>query len=162
MVHHDARASWRWIAIGAGVAALLAASRQAPLGPLPFGLGYVIGTLAFVPGSLQTIAAGATFGVVWGSGLALVSATLGASLAFLVARHLGREFFRRHLPAGGRLAALDSAIGKEDLKVVALLRLSPIVPFNLGNDLFWLTRARFGAYVPPSFAGMAPGAVLHA
>ena len=131
-------------------------------GVMLFAGGYVLGTLLFVPGALLTIAAGIVYGPWWGGLLSLVCATIGATLAFLVARHLARGIVGRWVAKRESFRALDAAIGKEDWKAVALLRLSPLVPFNVSNYAFGVTRARLSAYVLASFVGMAPGSLLYA
>jgi uncharacterized membrane protein YdjX (TVP38/TMEM64 family) len=131
-----------------------------PWGPVVFAAGYVVGTVAFAPGSLLTLAAGATFGVVKGTVVVLVAATLGASLAFLIARYLARGFVERRLAGNERFAAIDRAIGARGRTIVFLLRLSPLFPFNLLNYALGLTRVRFPDYLMAS-AGMLPGTLLY-
>ena len=57
--------------------------------------------------------------------------------------------------------AIDTAVAREGWKIVALLRLSPVVPFNLLNYVFGVTRVRLRDYVIASWAGMLPGVVLY-
>jgi uncharacterized membrane protein YdjX (TVP38/TMEM64 family) len=130
------------------------------LGALVFIAGYVVATVAFVPGSLLTLGAGAIFGLVQGVALVLVGATLGASAAFLVARHVARRPVERRLAGNPRFAAIDRAVGREGRKIVFLLRLSPVFPFNLLNYALGLTRVRFVDFVIAS-AGMLPGTLLY-
>lgn len=91
----------------------------------------------------------------------LVGATLGASLAFLVARHVARSGVERRLGASEKLRAVDEAVGREGGKVVFLLRLSPVFPFNALNYAPGLTRVRFRDYVVASLIGMAPGTFMY-
>jgi uncharacterized membrane protein YdjX (TVP38/TMEM64 family) len=129
-------------------------------GPIVFGVGYVIATVAFVPGSVLTLAAGAIFGIVKGTALVLVAATAGASAAFLVSRYLARGAIERRLAGNRRFAAVDRAVGKEGRKIVFLLRLSPVFPFNLLNYGLGLTNVRFADFLIAS-AGMLPGTLLY-
>jgi uncharacterized membrane protein YdjX (TVP38/TMEM64 family) len=129
-------------------------------GPVVFVAGYALATVAFVPGSLLTLAAGALFGLARGTILVLVAATLGASLAFLVARYLARDLVERRLAGNERFAAIDRAVAVEGRKIVFLLRLSPLFPFNLLNYALGLTRVRFADYLVAS-AGMVPGTLLY-
>lgn len=129
-------------------------------GPLVFILGYAVATVAFIPGSLLTLAAGAIFGLVQGTIYTLVGATLGASAAFLVARYLARGAIERRIAGNAKFAAIDRAVGKEGFKIVALLRLSPVFPFNLLNYSLGLTRVRFLDYFLASVA-MLPGTLLY-
>jgi uncharacterized membrane protein YdjX (TVP38/TMEM64 family) len=128
--------------------------------PLAFLLGYVAATVAFVPVSILTLAAGALFGLWKGTLLAFVAATLGAAAAFLVSRYLAREFVQRRLAGDQRAAAIDRAIGEDGRKIVFLLRLSPVFPFNLLNYALGLTTVRFTDYLIASL-GMLPGTFLY-
>ncbi|HEY2291371.1 MAG TPA: TVP38/TMEM64 family protein [Thermoanaerobaculia bacterium] len=129
-------------------------------GPVVFILGYAVATVAFVPGSLLTLAAGAIFGLVKGTTYTLIGATLGASAAFLVARYVARGAIERRIAGNARFAAIDRAVGREGFKIVALLRLSPIFPFNLLNYSLGLTKVGFLPYFLASIA-MLPGTLLY-
>jgi uncharacterized membrane protein YdjX (TVP38/TMEM64 family) len=129
-------------------------------GPVVFASAYVVATVAFVPGSLLTLAAGAIFGVVEGTLLVFLSASAGACLAFLVSRHLARSAIERRLEGNQRFAAIDRAIAADGRKIVLLLRLSPVFPFNLLNYALGLTRVRFPDYAV-ACAGMLPGTLLY-
>ena len=130
------------------------------LGPGVFISGYIIATVALVPGSLLTLAAGAIFGVVKGTIYVSLGATLGASVAFLISRYLGRSFVERQLAKNPRFAEIDRAVKREGRKIVLLLRLSPVFPFNLLNYSLGLTNVRFTDYVIAS-VGMLPGTMLY-
>jgi uncharacterized membrane protein YdjX (TVP38/TMEM64 family) len=129
-------------------------------GPAVFVLGYALATVAFVPGSLLTLAAGALFGIVPGALYVLAGATLGSAAAFLIARHLARAWVERRTATDPRFAAVDRAIGEEGRKIVLLLRLSPVFPYNLLNYALGLTRVRFRDYLVASL-GMLPGILLY-
>ena len=92
--------------------------------------------------------------------IALAAATAGASLAFLIARYLARDGVRRAIETRRNIAAIDRAIAAEGWKIVLLLRLSPLVPFNLQNYLFGLTAVPFGSYVAATFVGIAPATAV--
>ncbi|HXO20309.1 MAG TPA: TVP38/TMEM64 family protein [Thermoanaerobaculia bacterium] len=129
-------------------------------GPLVFIAGYAVATVAFVPGALLTLAAGAIFGLVRGTLYTFVGATIGAAAAFLVARYAARAAIERKTAGNPRFQAIDRAVSKEGFKVVALLRLSPIFPFNLLNYALGLTQVRFLDYFLGSIA-MLPGTLLY-
>lgn len=129
-------------------------------GPLAFLAGYAVAVVAFVPGSLLTLAGGATFGLVRGVVYVWLAATLGAVLAFLVARHLARPWVEQRVATDPRFAAIDGAIASQGGRIVFLLRLSPLFPFSLLNYALGLTRVRFRDYTIASF-GMLPGTVLY-
>jgi uncharacterized membrane protein YdjX (TVP38/TMEM64 family) len=170
----------RW-KISAGVAfviGLLAAVRLLPVeewlraiqehidgmgaaGALLYGAVYVAGALLFVPGSLLTIGAGLLFGLVWGTVLVSAASTAASALAFLIGRHLVRERVEKLARTNRRYGALDRAIGQKGWKVVALLRLSPLVPYSLSNYLYGATPVEFGPYLLASWAGALPGTLLY-
>ena len=129
-------------------------------GPIVFIFGYATAAVAFVPGSVLTLAAGAIFGLVKGVLLVFVAAVLGSAAAFLVARYLARAAIERRLAGNPRFAAVDRAVGAEGRKIVFLLRLSPVFPFNLLNYGLGLTRVRFVDYLIASI-GMIPGTILY-
>ena len=134
--------------------------RQGAWGAAVFVAAYVAATVAFVPGSLLTLAAGAIFGLARGTVYVLVAATLGAGLAFLVARYAARPWVERRIAANPRFAAIDRAVGTQGRWIVFLLRLSPVFPFNLLNYALGLTRVRFADYLLAS-VGMLPGTLLY-
>ncbi len=129
-------------------------------GPIVFVAVYALATVAFVPGSILTLAAGALFGLWRGVLLVFVAAVLGASAAFLVSRHLARPAIENRLAGNVRLAGIDRAIGEGGGWIVFLLRLSPVFPFNLLNYALGLTRVRFVDYLWASI-GMLPGTFLY-
>jgi uncharacterized membrane protein YdjX (TVP38/TMEM64 family) len=124
-------------------------------GPAVFIAGYVLAALAFVPGSVLTIAAGAIFGLGAGTLYVFIGASLGACIAFALARSFARGAIERRLAGNKRFAAVDRAIAKEGLRIVFLLRLSPLFPFSIGNYALGLTRVRFRDYAI-ACAGMLP------
>jgi uncharacterized membrane protein YdjX (TVP38/TMEM64 family) len=130
------------------------------LGPVAFIAGYALAVVGFVPGSVLTLAAGAIFGVLEGTLYVFLAATLGSAGAFLVSRYLARRAVERRLEGDPRFAAIDRAIGVQGRKIVFLLRLSPIFPFNLLNYALGLTRVRLVDYLIASL-GMIPGTLLY-
>jgi len=129
-------------------------------GPIVFILGYAVAAVAFVPGSLLTLAAGAIFGLARGVVYVFIAAVLGSSAAFLVSRYLARRAIERRLANHPRFAAIDRAVGAQGRKIVFLLRLSPVFPFNLLNYGLGLTKVSFADYAAAS-VGMLPGTLLY-
>ena len=129
-------------------------------GPVVFILGYAAAVVAFVPGSVLTLAAGAIFGITTGVVYVFVAAVLGSSAAFLVSRYLARSAIEHRIAGNPRFAAIDRAVGAEGRKIVFLLRLSPVFPFTLLNYALGLTRVRFADYLIASI-GMLPGTLLY-
>lgn len=129
--------------------------------PVIFGILYVVATIAFLPGSVLTLGAGVLFGVVWGSVIVSISATLGAAAAFLIGRYFAREPIEKKISGNKKFEEIDDAVGKEGWKIVVLTRLSPIFPFNLQNYAYGLTKVKFSHYFFASWIGMLPGTILY-
>ena len=130
-----------------------------PWGPIAFVTGYIIACVAFIPGLVLTLAAGAIFGWV-GVAYVFVGAGLGATAAFLIARYVARSAIERKLARYPRFAAIDRAIAREGRKIVTLLRLSPAFPFNLLNYALGLTQVRLSDYLV-AMVGIVPGTLLY-
>lgn len=128
-------------------------------GPLLFMALYALATVLFLPGSVLTLAGGALFGPLWGTLWNLTGATLGAGLAFLIARHLGADWVARR--AGARLQRLNDGVTAEGWRFVAFVRLVPLFPFNLLNYALGLTRIPFTAYLVATWLFMLPGAFAY-
>lgn len=131
------------------------------LGLVAYGLAYMLAALAFVPGSALTLGAGAIFGPLRGLAVVSLASTASAALAFLIARHLARHRVESLARSYPRFRAVDRAIAEGGWKVVALLRLSPAMPFSAGNYLFGLTAVGFWPYLLASWVSMLPGTFLY-
>ncbi len=170
--------SWKWVVAGALLAALIVAGILLPikewvgsfrgwimdLGPwsgLMFAGIYVLATVLLVPVSVLTIVAGLAFGLGWGFVVVVISATIGATLAFLVSRYLVHDRVKILVETRPRFKAVNEAVSKEGWKIVALLRLSPLVPFNLQNYFYGVTDIKLLHYVPATFVGIMPGTMLY-
>jgi uncharacterized membrane protein YdjX (TVP38/TMEM64 family) len=143
----DAAALQAWVE-GAGAA-----------GPVLFMGLYAVATVLFLPGAVLTLAGGALFGPLWGTLWNLTGATLGAALAFLIARHLGADWVARR--AGPRLQRLNEGVASEGWRFVAFVRLVPLFPFNLLNYALGLTRISFVTYLLATWVFMLPGAFAY-
>ena len=128
-------------------------------GPLLFIALYAAATVLFLPGAVITLAGGALFGPVWGTLWNLSGATLGAALAFLIARYLDAGWVSRR--AGPRLTRLNDRVAAERWRFVAFVRLVPLFSFNLLNYALGLTRIAFVSYVMASAVFMLPGALAY-
>ena len=129
-------------------------------GVVVFALIYVLGAVVLAPEALLTILAGFAYGF-WGLPIVLVAATIGAAAAFLIARYLARERVRAAMARRRNLAAIDRAVAEGGWKIVGLLRLSPLVPFNLQNYLFGATGIPFLHFAAATFVGIIPGTALY-
>jgi uncharacterized membrane protein YdjX (TVP38/TMEM64 family) len=127
--------------------------------PIGFILIYTLGTVLFFPGSILSLLGGAVFGPLWGTAWNLTGATLGATIAFIVARTVAGGWVARRV--GGRLRRLVDGVTAEGWRFVALMRLVPLIPFNLLNYALGLTGVSMVAYVLTSAVCMLPGAMAY-
>ncbi len=128
-------------------------------GPILFMGLYAMATVLFLPGAVITLAGGALFGPLWGTLWNLTGATVGAALAFLMARYLGADWVTRR--AGPRMQRLNDGVAAEGWRFVAFVRLVPLFPFNLLNYALGLTRVSFITYLLASWVFMLPGAFTY-
>jgi uncharacterized membrane protein YdjX (TVP38/TMEM64 family) len=178
-VAEPGRSSWRLpLTAAAGLAALIAAHHLLPVerwlagfqrwveglgwwAPVVYGVVYVLAAVLLVPGSVLTLGAGLIFGVARGTLVVVVSATVAAALAFLIARYGARRRVEGWARESPRFQAIDAAIREQGFQVVALLRLSPLVPFSLSNYLYGLTAVPFWHYVAATAVAIVPGTLLY-
>ena len=174
----DRRSRVRWIVYAvAAAAAVLAVTRYGSgviqaianpewlqalgiWGPIIFVATYALATIAWIPGSALTVAAGVAFGVVQGTLCAWIGASIGATAAFLIGRYVARDRIARRIEGNATLAAVDRAVAQQGLKIALLLRLSPVFPFVLLNYALGLTRVTTRDYVV-ALVGMIPGTLLY-
>ncbi|XP_057490737.1 uncharacterized protein LOC130776499 [Actinidia eriantha] len=110
-----------------------------------------------IPAIPLTMSAGLLFGSITGTIIVSISGTMAASVAFLIARYFARDRILKLVEGNKKFLAIDKAIGENGFRVVTLLRLSPLLPFSLGNYLYGLTSVKFIPYVLGSWLGMLPG-----
>jgi uncharacterized membrane protein YdjX (TVP38/TMEM64 family) len=141
--------------------ALVWIERLGPWGQVLFVAIYIVATVLLIPGAALGLGAGAMFGVVRGSLLVSLASTLGATCAFLLGRHLAREWIAKKIEGNATFTAIDRAVADEGWKIVLLTRLSPLFPFVMLNYAFGITRVSLRDYVVASWIGMMPGTVLY-
>ena len=129
------------------------------LAPLVFTVVRAVGAVFFVPGSLLALTAGVLFGPFWGAVYNLVASTLGAVLAFLVARYLASDWVARKL--GGRTKTIVEGVEAEGWRFIAFVRLVPLFPYNLLNYALGLTRIKLSHFTYASLICMIPGDVAY-
>lgn len=128
--------------------------------PLVFVGVYCLAPALFFPGVVLTLAGGALFGPMLGALLSLAGATVGATVAFLIARHVAADWVEHRL--GRRLQEIKAGVEREDWRFVAFVRLVPVFPFNLLNYALGLTRLSVRTFAVTSLLTMAPGALAYA
>ena len=124
-------------------------------GPIIYLTVWSLAPALFLPGLPITLAGGVLFGPFWGVVYTGFGATVGASLAFLTARYLARDWVGSKL-RGTKLAALDDKVARHGWKIVAFTRLIPVFPYFLLNYAFGLTRISLAAYAVATFFAMLP------
>jgi uncharacterized membrane protein YdjX (TVP38/TMEM64 family) len=122
---------------------------------------YVVACVLLVPGSLLTLGAGFALGLGIGFLTVYIGSNLGAAAAFVLGRTLARNWIEKKVAAHPRFRAIDQAVAQQGFKIVLLLRLSPVFPFNLLNCALGLTRVSFRDYCLATLLGMAPGILLY-
>jgi uncharacterized membrane protein YdjX (TVP38/TMEM64 family) len=127
-----------------------------PVGYVVYILVYAVCVVALVPASILTLGAGAIFGFVGGTIVVVVGATLGAGLAFLLARTVMRKRVESMTASNAKFRALDRAIAGEGMKIVFLVRLAVVFPFTYVNYAFGLTAIPFWRYLVATFFGIIP------
>jgi pyruvate/2-oxoglutarate dehydrogenase complex dihydrolipoamide dehydrogenase (E3) component/uncharacterized membrane protein YdjX (TVP38/TMEM64 family) len=125
-----------------------------------FLLLYVLVTALSLPGAaVMTIAAGALFGLAWGTVLVSFASSIGATLAFMVSRYLMRDSVQKRF--GDRLQAVNDGIEKDGAFYLFTLRLVPVFPFFLINLLMGLTPIRAATFYWVSQVGMLAGTLVY-
>lgn len=132
--------------------------------PLLVGVGflllYVAVTALSLPGAaVMTLAAGALFGLLWGTFIVSFASSIGATLAFLVSRYLLRDTVQNRF--GERLKPINDGVQKEGAFYLFTLRLVPVFPFFLINLLMGLTPIRAATFYWVSQVGMLAGTLVY-
>jgi len=131
-------------------------------GPIIFILLYITATVFFLPATPMTLLGGFLFGVWLGTLYVIIAATVGATIAFLVARFFGGEFVKNLMKNNfKRLNKYDKKVEQHGFKTMLILRLIPLFPFNGLNFAMGLTRIKIWDYVAASAIGMIPGTFLY-
>jgi uncharacterized membrane protein YdjX (TVP38/TMEM64 family) len=130
-----------------------------PAAPLIFMAIYIIATVIWLPGSVFSITGGLLFGPVLGTFYNLTAATIGATLAFLIARYLAADWVAEK--SAGKLKKMINGVDEEGWRFVAFVRLVPLFPFNILNYALGLTRIPLLHYVLASYICMLPGAFVY-
>lgn len=125
------------------------------VGVVIFAVIYVLAVIVLAPAGVFTIVADLVFGA-WAFPPVVVAATAGATLAFLIARHLVRQKVESLVEEQPKFKDVDEAVSEDGWKIVGLLRLSPLVPFNLQNYFFGVTDVGLLPYVAATFFGIMP------
>ena len=126
-----------------------------------FILIYIITTVVGLPAAVLFLAAGTLFGFLKGVVVVSIADILGTTLCYLLGRTVARKPIKKWLAKRPQFTELDKAVGRKGWKIVFLTRLSPIVPSNLLNYGFSLTKINFWQYFFFSWLGMLPVIALY-
>ena len=129
-------------------------------GPIVAGFAWIPVCLFFVPGMILSLSTGFAFDFLPAWSCTLIGATVGSTCAALAGRYLAREAVEEMLLGWPKFRAVDSAIKNDGFKVVFLLRLSPVLPFNVMNYALGTTGVPISEYFFASLIGMAPGTAM--
>jgi uncharacterized membrane protein YdjX (TVP38/TMEM64 family) len=130
-------------------------------GPFLFIVVYILAAITLAPAFLLTFSAGAVFGLWRGTMLTYIGAVLGASAVYALAAPLARSRLLRWIDRDPRVAATRRAVVKDSAWIMFLLRLSPLVPYNLLNYALSLSGVRYREYLLSS-VGMIPAIIMYA
>ena len=141
--------------------ALQQAFQQKPLYIIGiYSLTYIVMAALSLPGAtVMTLAGGAMFGLWVGVPVVLISATIGATLAFWVARYVLRDTVQRRF--GDRLETINKGLERDGAFYLFSLRLVPAFPFFLINLLMGLTTIRSSTFFWASLIGMFAGTTVY-
>jgi uncharacterized membrane protein YdjX (TVP38/TMEM64 family) len=128
-----------------------------PLGYLYFSAVYIIAEILAIPAFPLTASSGYLFGLVPGTLIVLISATIAATISFYIGRTFLKDWAYNFTSKWSQWEIIDKAIAKEGFKVILLLRLSPLLPFALSNYLYGITSIDFPSFIAGTFLGFAPG-----
>ena len=128
------------------------------IAPIFFLLLYCLATILFLPTMVITLAGGAIFGPIAGILFNLLGATLGAACAFCISRYF--IFDKLTNIKNTRIKNLIIGVENRGWQFVALLRLVPIIPFNLVNYGLGVTRIKFSHYIITTIVFLIPTEIV--
>lgn len=139
-------------------------NKAGPLAPLLYMSFYVVAPTILFPASILTMAGGVIFGPIWGTIYTIVSATIGATVPFLITRRYGRAPLEKLLSKydnfDDQFKKFEDQVAKEGWKYVAFTRLVTLFPFLILNYAFGLTKIGLWTYVWASLIFMLPGSFM--
>ena len=129
-------------------------------GRLIYFAAFIVGACIMVPGSLLFMTGGFLFGFAWGVGLVAVATPVAAAAAFVLGGTVARSQVAAAVQRYPKFAAIDKALDQRGALIVFLTRVSMLLPYNVLNYAFGVTRIRIVPYFFATFAGMLPPVVL--
>ncbi len=129
------------------------------LAPLIYILMFTLIPLTLFPDAILAISAGTIFGVFWGSVYTIIGAICGASLSFLIARYLGRDWVLKLIHHKGQW--FDEGVEKQGFLIILVLRLVPLIPFDIISYGAGLSKIKLKDFLAGSIIGIIPGVVIY-
>ncbi|CAM2980745.1 TVP38/TMEM64 family protein [Hathewaya histolytica] len=122
---------------------------------IPFILIFSLKPFAiFIPAAMLSIAGGILFGPVKGFIINMIGFFISGTLAFYLSRSLGKNFVDKMLK--GKALALNNNMGKKGFKILFLLRLPPVLPYDPLSYACGLTKISYSAFILASLLGVIP------
>ncbi len=132
------------------------------IGYLIYIIIYILASVFMLPGSILTIVAGIVYGPILGSTLALIGATSGAVISFLIAKYFMKDTIMSMIGSNTLYERIDKGFKVNGSSFLILTRLVPVFPFNLQNYAYGLTSIKISTYIFWTFICMMPGAFIYA
>jgi uncharacterized membrane protein YdjX (TVP38/TMEM64 family) len=125
-----------------------------------FVVAFVVGVTLMIPGSVLFMSGGYLFGFLEGFPLVAICTGLGAAAAYLIGRTIARDWVASQVASSARFQALDRALEQKGVVVVMLSRLSLILPYNVLNYMYSITKISLVPYSVATLVGMLPAVAL--
>ena len=132
------------------------------IGYITYILIYILVAVFMFPASAITIVAGITFGSMLGGILALIGSTIGACVAFIIAKYVARDLIVSRFSENIIFKKIEKGVAENGTSFLILTRLVPIFPYNIQNYAYGVTKMKVGTFGLVSFITMAPGAIIYA
>lgn len=132
------------------------------IGYIAYILLFIVVAVFMFPASAITIVAGITFGSIIGGMLALTGATIGASVAFIVAKYVARDTIVGKFGNNPIFKKIEKGVKENGTSFLILTRLVPVFPYNIQNYAYGVTSMKLSTFTLVSLFTMAPGAFIYA
>jgi uncharacterized membrane protein YdjX (TVP38/TMEM64 family) len=132
------------------------------IGYIAYILIYILVAVFMFPASAITIAAGITFGSMLGGTLALIGSTIGACVAFIIAKYVARNVIVSRFSENIIFKKIEKGVAENGTSFLILTRLVPVFPYNIQNYAYGVTSIKLGTFGLVSLVTMAPGAFIYA
>jgi uncharacterized membrane protein YdjX (TVP38/TMEM64 family) len=137
-------------------------TQQHPIaGPIAYIVCVIVATVLFIPGSGSLMIAGFLFGLIPGFLFAAIGIIAGAQGAFLTGRMVARQWVEQKVAANRRLRAIEKGLQEEAFMIVALTRLSLVIPFSVLNYGYGVTSVRPWTHLFATALGTLPAVALY-